>query len=65
VDAVDVWAYPVGTSTAIYVGAATYGIARGDGSPTAASRWSDRSRRPAPTTSPSSQKARSRARSTT
>jgi hypothetical protein len=30
VDAVDVWAYPVGSATAIYVGAATYGIARPD-----------------------------------
>jgi hypothetical protein len=30
VDAVDVWAYPVGSSNAVYVGAATVGIARPD-----------------------------------
>ena len=30
VDAIDVWAYPVGSSTATYVGAGTYGVARGD-----------------------------------
>jgi hypothetical protein len=30
VDAIDVWAFPVGVSTATLVGSATYGIARGD-----------------------------------
>jgi hypothetical protein len=30
VDAIDVWAYPVGSSNAVYVGSATYGIARPD-----------------------------------
>ena len=30
VDAVDVWAYPVGTSSALFVGSATYGAARPD-----------------------------------